>query len=87
MLSSSFDASASLIARVNIRNMWVWRARNLLKKKAIYEEVGAHVTEEQFDALYNAATWGHDFLNIRLDQPLENMFFRSFETRLEVRRQ
>ena len=72
--------------RVNVRNMWVWRARNALEKKAIYEEVGAHVTEEQFNALYGAATSGHDFLNIRQDQPLENMFFRAFETRLEVRR-
>ena len=56
------------------------------KKTHIYEEVGAHVSEEQFDALYVAATGGHDFLNIRLDQPLENMFFRSFESRLEVKR-
>ena len=73
--------------RVNIRTMWVWRARNSLEKKAIYEEVGAHLTEEEFNKLYDAATSGHDFLNIRLDQPLENMFFRAFESRLEVRRQ
>ena len=73
--------------RVNVRNLLVWRARNSLEKKAVYEEVGANLDEEQFDALYNAATQGHDFLNIRLDQPLENMLFRSFETRLEFRRQ
>ena len=72
--------------RVNVRNLWVWRARNALEKNAVYEEVGANFDEEQFNALYNAATQGHDFLNIRLDQPVENMFFRSFETRLEVRR-
>ena len=40
----------------------------------------------EVNKLYEAATGGHDFLNIRLDQPVENMFFRSFETRLEFRR-
>ena len=63
-------------------------SQKLAGEKAVYEEVGANLDEEQFDALYNAATQGHDFLNIRLDQPVENMFFfRSFESRLEVRRQ
>ena len=55
--------------RVNIRNMWIWRARNDPEFKSIYEEVGANVTEEEFKSIYEIATEGHSFLNIRLDQP------------------
>ena len=70
--------------RVNIRNMWIWRARNALEFKNIYEEVGANVTEEEFKRIYEIATEGHSFLNIRLDQPPENQFFKGFESRLRL---
>ena len=55
--------------RVNIRNMWIWRARNALEFKSIYEEVGANASEDEFKRIYDIATEGHSFLNIRLDQP------------------
>ena len=71
--------------RVNVRNLWLWRARNLLEYKAVLEEVGNFVTPEQFAEMYKLATQGHDFLNIRLDQEANNMFFKAFETRLAIR--
>ena len=70
--------------RVNIRNMWIWRARNALEFKSIYEEVGANISEEEFKRIYEIATGGHSFLNIRLDQPPENQFFKAFESRLRL---
>ena len=72
--------------RVNVRSIWFWRARSAMEYKAIVEEVGNFVTEQEFKALYTKATAEpHSFLNIRLDQPVENMFFKNFEVRLSSR--
>ena len=72
--------------RVNVRSIWFWRARSAMEYKAIVEEIGNFVSEQEFKLLYTKATKEpHSFLNIRLDQPVENMFFKNFEVRLSLR--
>ena len=72
-------------ARVNVRNVLFFRARNRKEYDAVEEEVGAHVDKETFKKLYNQATQGHSFLFIRLDQEVKDMFYKSFESKLVLR--
>ena len=75
-----------LAVRVNVLNFWGLACQKRARAPRGRRRGYGKITGEQCNALCEAATGGQDFVNIRLDQPVENMFFRSFETRLEVKR-
>ena len=58
-----------------------FEARNRKEYDAVEEEVGAHVDKKTFKKLYDQATQGHSFLFIRLGQEVDNMFYKSFESK------